>query len=59
MIGLIKKTFIGLLTCLVNGSNHITRVSLSNQKCQIQPTFINLHPNNTAKNFTTVHLQLN
>ena len=37
MFGLIKKIVIGLLTCLVNGSNH-------NQKCEIHPTLINLHP---------------
>ena len=45
MFGLIKKTFIGLLTGLVNGSNHTKCVSLSNQKCELQPTPINLHPN--------------
>ena len=44
MLGLIKKMFIGLLTGLVNGSNHTKCVSLSNQKCMIQPTN-NLHPN--------------
>ena len=32
MFGLIKKMFIGLLTGLVNGSNHTKYVSLSNQK---------------------------
>ena len=32
MFGLIKKIFIGLLTGLVNGSNHTKCVSLSNQK---------------------------
>ena len=37
--------FIGLLTSIVNGSNHTKCVSLSNQKCMIQPTLINLHPN--------------
>ena len=37
--------FIWLLTGLINGSNHIKYVSLSNQKCMIQPTIINLHPN--------------
>ena len=44
MFGLIKKIFIGLLTSLVNGSNHTECVSLSNQKCMIQPKLINLHP---------------
>ena len=41
MFGLI----IGLLTDVDNGSNHKKCVSLSNQKSEIQPTFINLHPN--------------
>ena len=45
MFGLIKKMFIGLRTGLVNGSNHTKCVSLSNEKCIIQPTFISLHPN--------------
>ena len=35
MFGLIRKIFVGLLTGLVNGSNHRACVSLSNQKCQI------------------------
>ena len=45
MFGVIKKVFIGLLTGVVNGSNHTKCVSFSNQKCTIQPTLINLHPN--------------
>ena len=44
MFQLIKKMFLGLLTGLVNGSNHTKCVSLSNQKSLIQPTLINLHP---------------
>ena len=36
---------IGLLTGLFSASNHTKCVSLNNQKCEIQPTFINLHPN--------------
>ena len=43
--GLIKEIFIRLLNGIVNGSNHTNCVSLSNQKCEIQPTLINLHPN--------------
>ena len=35
MLGSIKRTFIGLLTGLVNGSNHTKYISLSNQKCMI------------------------
>ena len=34
-----------LLSSIVNASNHAKCVSLSNQKCMIQPTLINLHPN--------------
>ena len=30
---------------IVNASNHTRCVSLSNQKCEIQPTLINLHRN--------------
>ena len=47
MFGLIKKTFIGLLIGLVNGTNHTKYVSLSNQKCMT--TLINLHPNEYSK----------
>ena len=42
MFGLIKKIFIVLLSNIVNGSECVL---LSNQKCQIQPTVINLHRN--------------
>ena len=45
MSGLIKKIFTGLSTGIVSASNHSKCVSLSNQKCMIQPTLINLHPN--------------
>ena len=40
MFGLIKKIFIGLLTGLVNGSDHTKCVLLSNQKCMIQPNLL-------------------
>ena len=46
MLRLNKKIFIGLLrllTGLVIGSNHTKCVLLSNQKCMIQQTLINLH----------------
>ena len=47
MFGLIKEKIIKLLTSLlVNASMHTKCLSLSNQKCEIQPTFINLHPSN-------------
>ena len=45
MFGLIKKTFIRLLTNIFNASNYIKYVFLSNQQCTTQSTLINLHPN--------------
>ena len=51
MFGLIKKIFIELLTGLVNRSNNTKRISLSNQKCIIQPTLINLHTNKYNQEF--------
>ena len=51
MFTLTKKTFIGLLTVPVKGSNHTKCTSLSNQKCEIQPTLINLHPNEYSQEF--------
>ena len=47
----IKKIFIGLLIRIVNSSNHTKCISLSNQKCGIQPIFINLHPNKNSQEF--------
>ena len=41
----IRKMFIELLTGLVNASNHVKCVSLSNYKCMTEPTLIILHPN--------------
>ena len=43
--------FIVLLSSIVNASNHTKCVSLSNQKCEIQPTLINLHPNEHSQEF--------
>ena len=37
--------YFGLLTSILNISNHTKFVSLSNQKCMNQPALINLHPN--------------
>ena len=51
MFVLIKKTFIRLLSSIVNPSNHVKCVSISNQKCEIQPTLINLHPNEYSHEF--------
>ena len=43
--------FIVLLSSIVNASNHTKCISLSNQKCEIQPTFINLHSNEYSQEF--------
>ena len=51
MFGLIKKMFIVLFNSIVNASNHTKCVWLSNQKCEIQPTLINLHPNEYNQEF--------
>ena len=51
MFGLIKKIFIGLLTGIISASNHTKCVFLSNQKFMIQPTLINLHPNEYNQEF--------
>ena len=51
MFGLIKEAFLGLLTDIVSASNHAKYVLLSNKKCMIQPTLINLHPNEYGQEF--------
>ena len=48
---LIKKMFIRLLVGLVNGSNYVKCISLSNQKCMTQPTYTSLHPNEYSQEF--------
>ena len=45
MFGIIKNMFVVLLGSIANASNHTKCVSLNNQKCEIQPNLINLHPN--------------
>ena len=47
MFGFFNEMFIVLLTSLVNAPSHTNTkcVSLNNQKCDIQPTLISLHPN--------------
>ena len=49
MLGLTKKILIGLLTDLVNGSNHTKCVLFSNQKCIIQPTLISFHQSRSSQ----------
>ena len=43
--------FMGLLINVVNASNHTKYISLRNEKCEIQPTFINLHHNKYSQEF--------
>ena len=51
MFGLIKIIFIVLLFGIVSASNHTKCISLNNQKCMIQHTVINLHPNEYSLEF--------
>ena len=51
MLRLTKKIFMGLLISIVNASNPTKCVSLRNQKCMVQPTLINLHPNEYSQEF--------
>ena len=51
MFGLIKKIFTVVLFSIVNLSNHAKCVSLSNQKCMIQPNLFNLYPNEYSQEF--------
>ena len=51
MFELIKEIFIRLLTGIASASNHTKCVLLRYQKCIIQPTLINLHPNEYSKEF--------
>ena len=45
MFGVIKKMFAVLLAGIVNASTQTKCVSLSNKKCKIEPTLVNLRPN--------------
>ena len=57
MFGFMKEIFIGFLTSLaVNAFSYTKCISLSNKKCEIQPTRISLYP---VKNYTIIHLRLN
>ena len=51
MFEITKKMFLVLSSSVVNASIHTKCISLSNQKCQIQPTLINLHPNEYCQKF--------
>ena len=41
----------GLLISIVNACNHTKCVSLSIHKCEIQRSFVNLHPNEYSQEF--------
>ena len=43
--------FIVLLASIVNTSNHTKCVSLSHEKCEIQPFLVNLPPNEYSQEF--------
>ena len=49
MFGFIKRMFIVLLTNLLNSTSHAKYVFLSNQKCETQPSLINLYPNENSQ----------
>ena len=51
MFGIFKEMLIVLITNIVNASNYTKYVSLRNQKCEIQSTHINLHPNEYSQEF--------
>ena len=51
MFEFIKKMFIVLLASIVKASSDTKCVSLSNEKCKIQPTLVNLHPNESRQEF--------
>ena len=46
-----RKIFMVLLISIVNASNQAKCVLLSNQKCMIQTTLVNLHPNEYSQEF--------
>ena len=58
MFGIIKKIFIALLTNIFNASTHTNLVSLSNQKCDIQLTLTNLHPNKYSQKLQNYPFQV-
>ena len=46
-----EEIVIGLLTGLVNRSNHTKCISLRSQECMIKLTLINLHPSEYSQEF--------
>ena len=51
MFSIVKNIYIVLLSSKVSVSNHTKWVSVSNHKCKIQPTLINLHSNEYSQEF--------
>ena len=54
----ILKMCVVLLPNLVNASSHTKCASLSNQKCKIQLTLINLHPKYTSINLKLIQIDV-
>ena len=52
--------FIVVISSIVNASNHTKCVLLSNQKCEIPPSLVNLRTNEYNQDqVKTIHLRLN
>ena len=51
MLRINKKMFIVVFSSIVNASNNTKCISLNNQKCEIQPTLTDLHPNEYSQEF--------
>ena len=59
MFGIIEKMFLVLLASIINASNHIKCVYVSNQKNEIQLLILIYILINTVKNFfSIIHLLL-
>ena len=62
MLELVRKVLIGLLcfsrsvASIVNNPGHTKCISLNNEQCMTQCTFINLDPENIMKDYVTIHL---
>ena len=54
-----KKMIVILWTSIASAFNHTKFTSLSNQKCLIQPTFTNLHPNEYIQEWSYYQFQVN
>ena len=62
MLELVRKVLIGLLcfsrsvASIVNTPGHTKCISLNDEQCMTQWTFINLDPENILKDYVTIHL---